>query len=110
MGGIIGTALMLLECSHVGATIDVGAIPRPPEAPLARWLSAFPSFGFLLSVRPESCDAVLDKFASRDISAAIVGTCNATGRVTLIDGKDEAPFWDFGENSLIGCGGEVVHA
>ncbi|MDB5819226.1 MAG: hypothetical protein JWQ11_2866, partial [Rhizobacter sp.] len=34
MAGSIGTALMMLECSKVGAVIDVDAIPRPDGAPL----------------------------------------------------------------------------
>jgi AIR synthase-related protein len=104
MGGVIGTALMLLECSHVGATIDIAAIPRPADAPLPRWLSSFPSFGFLLSVPTASCAAVLGRFAARDIAAAVIGTCDASGLVKLRDGDDEAEFWDFSRNSLIGCG------
>jgi AIR synthase-related protein len=46
MAGVVGTALMLLECSALGATIAVDAIPRPDGVPLQRWLTAFPSFGF----------------------------------------------------------------
>jgi AIR synthase-related protein len=110
MGGVIGTALMLLECSHVGATIDVGAIPRPAGAPLARWLASFPSFGFLLAVRDGDRDAVLARFAARDIAAAVIGTCDGSGTVMLADGEDQVLFWDFSESSLIGCGGEAVHA
>jgi AIR synthase-related protein len=110
MGGVIGTALMLLECSHVGAVIDVSAVPRPPDAPLARWLASFPSFGFLLSVRPDDCASVLDRFASRDISAAIIGACDDSGRVRLTDGTEEVPFWDFSTTPLIGCAMEPVHA
>src|SRR5712691_11371692 len=37
-GGIVGTAMMLAECSGVAATVDVTAIPRPDGAPLERWL------------------------------------------------------------------------
>jgi AIR synthase-related protein/putative N-acetyltransferase (TIGR04045 family) len=110
MGGVIGTALMLLECSHVGATIDVRAVPRPQGAPLLRWLSSFPSFGFLLSAPEESCDAILARFAARDIAAAVIGGCDDTGQVRLVDGEHEAPFWDFSQTSLIGCGVEVAHA
>jgi AIR synthase-related protein len=110
MGGVVGTALMLLECSHVGATIDIAAIPRPADAPLLRWLSSFPSFGFLLSVTPDRADAVIARFTSRDIAAACIGTCNATGTVTLVDGPERAEFWDFSETSLIGCGVEKIHA
>ena len=50
-GGIVGTAMMLAECSSVGLTIDLAAIPRPDSAPLDRWLQTFPSFGYILSVR-----------------------------------------------------------
>jgi hypothetical protein len=50
--GAIGTTLMLLECSKVGASIDVLAIPRPEGVPLLRWLQSFPSYGFVFSVRP----------------------------------------------------------
>ena len=57
MAGVVGTALMLLECSGVGAAIDLDAIPRPDGVALARWLTAFPSFGFLLSVSPDQRSA-----------------------------------------------------
>ena len=40
--GIIGTAMMLAECSAVGMSIDLGAVPRPPGVPLDRWLQSFP--------------------------------------------------------------------
>ena len=59
MGGIVGTALMLLEASGVGASLDPEAIPRPPEVPLEQWLLAFPSYAFLLSVPPQHQHAVL---------------------------------------------------
>ena len=53
MAGAVGTALMLLEGSGVGGEIDVAAVPRPEGVPLSRWLQAFPSFGFVLAVRPD---------------------------------------------------------
>jgi AIR synthase-related protein len=51
MAGTLGTALMMLECSGAGATIELDRIPAPAGVPRLRWLSAFPSFGFLMSVR-----------------------------------------------------------
>src|SRR5450432_3411857 len=36
-GGIIGTTMMLAECSGIAATIDVAAVPRPDGVPLERW-------------------------------------------------------------------------
>ena len=78
MAGVVGTALMLLECSDVGAVIDLDAIPRPDGIALERWLTAFPSFGYLLSVRPDRTPAVLARFAEREIAAAAIGRLDAS--------------------------------
>src|SRR4051812_14266933 len=53
MGGIVGTALMLLEASGVGGTLSLDSVPRPAGVSWASWLLAFPSFGFLLSTAPK---------------------------------------------------------
>ncbi len=71
--GIAGTALMLAESSGVGIEIDLDAIDPPDGISLARWLRAFPSFGFLLSVRPDMVARVCSRFADRDIHAAVIG-------------------------------------
>jgi AIR synthase-related protein len=114
MGGVIGTALMLLECSGLGATIDVPAIPRPADAPLLRWLTSFPSFGYLLSVRPSNVPAVVAHFAARDIACAVIATADDSQTVHLADGAGRELLWDFGASPLIGCGSqraaETVHA
>ncbi|GJE69123.1 sll0787 family AIR synthase-like protein [Methylorubrum podarium] len=106
MAGVVGTALMLLECSGVGGLIDLDAIPRPDGVPLARWLTAFPSFGYLVSVRPDRTPAVLARFAERGIAAAAVGRLDAS-RVARVRGRadaGEAVVWDFAAGPLIGCG------
>lgn len=105
MAGAVGTALMLLECSGVGGVVDPQAIPRPPDVPLARWLTAFPSFGFLLSVRPEAVPAVLARFAARDVAAAAIGRIDASRLARVRDTRgEEAVVWDFRAEALIGCG------
>ena len=104
MGGVIGTALMLLECSELGGVIDPDAVPRPDGVDLARWLATFPSFGFLLSVAPDNCDAVLSRFAGRGIAAAVIGACDAGSLVRIARDGAEASIWDFMESPLIGCG------
>lgn len=102
MAGAIGTTLMLLECSRVGAVIDIDAIPRPEaQTPLLRWLQAFPSYGFVLSVRPEQVDAVRQRFASRGIANAVVGTVTADPQVRLRRGRDTSLLWDVSAQSLI---------
>ena len=49
----------------------------PRGADILRWLSSFPSFGFVLSVRPDRTASVLDRFAGRGIAVARVGTVEA---------------------------------
>ena len=111
MAGALGTALMLLECSKVGARIDVDAIPRPPrplapgdEAALLRWLVSFPSYGFVLSVRPQHVDAVLARFRARDVGCAVVGEVIAQPQVTLKHRRDEAQLWDIAAEAFITAG------
>jgi len=113
MGGLVGTALMLLEASGVGATLDLDAIARPPDVPLARWLLSFPSYGFLLSVPPAHTPRVLAAFGEREISAAIVGRVNDGHRLSLTTRRatggataaDAATIWDLSESPLTGFGG-----
>jgi uncharacterized protein len=102
-GGLVGTAMMLAESSYVGARIDVTRVPKPTGAPLDRWLQTFPSFGFLLSMRPANAETVIACFRERDIAAADVGEITADHRVTLIDGRDAETIWDFAREPLIGC-------
>ena len=105
MAGTVGTALMLCEGSNVGAVIDLDAIPRPPGVPLARWLTAFPSFGFLLAAAPGDSATVTALFAERGLAAARIGRLDAS-RVARVrhGGSAEAVVWDFAAASLIGCG------
>jgi uncharacterized protein len=101
MAGAIGTTMMLLECSQVGAVIDLDAIPKPERVPLQRWLSAFPSFGFVLSVRPENVDAVQELFSARDIACACVGEVQAGSQVVLQQGSETEVLWDFARDAFI---------
>jgi AIR synthase-related protein len=103
-GGVIGTAIMLAECSRVAMVIDVDAIPCPAGVGLARWLGSFPSFGFLLAVAPEDCDEVIGLFGARDIAAAEIGAVQAGSFVMLARGGETAMVWDYGERELLGLG------
>ena len=104
MAGAIGTALMLLECSGVGACIDVDAIPRPPGVDLLRWLLAFPSYGFVLSVRPQRVQAVQAMFAARSLACAAIGEVQAGTQLRLRQGGDETLLWDLAHERFITAG------
>ena len=107
MAGAVGTALMLLESSGVGARIDVDAVPRPAtvaledDAAFLRWLSAFPSFGFILSVAPGALAAVGRRFAARGIAWAPIGDVAEGSVVTLQHRGTETPLWNFAEQAFI---------
>lgn len=101
MAGIIGTALMLLECSGVGAEIDLDAIPRPAGVPLLRWLTSFPSFGFVLGVQPAHADAVCERFTARGLAAAVIGNVDDSRTLTLVQGDERALLWDLKHEAFI---------
>jgi AIR synthase-related protein len=103
MAGVIGTVLMLLEASNLGATVELAKIPRPATVKPEDWLLAFPSYGYILSVAQENTVAVLSRFESRGIAAAVIGTTDASRDFTLQDGGEKILFWQFAAEKLIGC-------
>jgi AIR synthase-related protein len=109
-GGIVGTAIMLAECSHVGIDIDVTAIPLPAGVSLDRWLVTFPSFGYLLSVAPEHAVDVVTRFTARGISAAVIGAVVAGAEVALVDGESRAVVRNHAETPLLQLGRQDVAA
>ncbi|WP_226573461.1 sll0787 family AIR synthase-like protein [Acuticoccus sediminis] len=110
-GGIVGTGLMLAECSGVGLDIDVAALDPPAGTAPARWLRTFPSFGFLLSVAPDMVETTLARFAVRDIRADVIGRVTEGSTVRLVDGEDAALFWDYRDTPYLGLRAkEPAHA
>ncbi len=115
MAGVLGTLLMLLECSGAGAQVDLARLPLPPGTPgwhetgadaLAaqlRWLSAFPSYGYLLSVREAQAQVVQEVFDSHDIACADIGTVQPGGRLTLQLGGAQTTLWDLAAEPFIGA-------
>jgi len=103
-GGIVGTAAMLAECSGVAIDIDLRSIPKPDDVALERWLLTFPSFGYLLAVKPRNVAETIARFTARNIAAAVVGTVSHGSRVTISDGASTETIWDFAKAPLIGAG------
>jgi len=101
MAGAVGTLMMLLECSGVGARIDVDAMPKPDGVPLLRWLSSFPSYGFVLSVQPQFVGEVITRFAQRDIACSAVGEVCRERSVTLQHAGSSAELWNFDDTPFI---------
>jgi AIR synthase-related protein len=91
-GGIVGTLAMLLECSRVGAELRLDQLPQAPGADMQRWLIAFPSYGYLLSVAPEHSAQVTAHFVARGLACAPIGCITASPSLMLGYGAAWAPF------------------
>jgi AIR synthase-related protein len=107
-GGIVGTAAMLAECSNVAIAIDLDAVPKPADVPLERWLMTFPSYGYLVAVKPRHVAETIGRFAARGIAAATVGAVAAGTSVSVHSGASNETIWDFAKAPLIGAGRRAV--
>jgi selenophosphate synthetase-related protein len=102
MAGLVGSLAMLLEHGRFGATVDLDLLPRPDGVPLDRWLTCFPSFGFLLCVPAGSEDACTRPFRARGLQAAVVGEIDTTGEVALRWGADRLSALDLATDRVTG--------
>ena len=104
MGGLLGSALMLLDLSGVGAAIDLDSV-AVPEAAAERsldWLLAVPSYGFVLSVPSIHWKHVRDAFRAHDLSCEAIGTVTSGPQVVVKRGWEEAVLWDSSHESFTG--------
>ena len=100
MPGVAGSLLQLCESAGgLGCALDLEALPRPPGIALARWLLAFPSYGFLLVGDPA---AIAARARARGLAAAAVGTLDGSGVLRLAAAGAEEPVWDLGAEPLTG--------
>ncbi|MER3447619.1 MAG: sll0787 family AIR synthase-like protein [Candidatus Dadabacteria bacterium] len=103
MAGLIGSTLMLLECSHKGAEIYIDKIPRPSNVSLKDWLITFPSFGFVLSLRPRNTPKVKEIFRKFNLVCERIGKVTSDCQVSFVkDSVEKNLFWDFKTEPLIG--------
>jgi uncharacterized protein len=100
MAGLLGSLAMLLECNRLGVTVDLDALPLPPDVPLAQWLLCFPCFAFLLCVPPGAEADCLAAFAARGLAAAVTGTLDATGHLRVRSGGQQATVFDLTRESV----------
>jgi len=108
MAGLIGSILMLLESSQRGALLNLDKIPKPCEVPLKEWLLAFPSFGFIMSLRPENTDKVKDKFQKRGLKCEKIGQVTSDMKVSFVNKAGEKElFWNLRTTPFIGVGDSI---
>ena len=105
MAGLIGSVLMLLESSGKGAEIHIEKIPKPYDIPLREWLITFPSYGFILSIRPQYTTEVKKIFNSIKLTCGVIGKIIGGSNVLFVKNEVEKRlFWDIEVQPLIGIG------
>ncbi|GAC1354440.1 MAG: hypothetical protein NVSMB42_12170 [Herpetosiphon sp.] len=110
MAGILGSMMMLLELSRVGALVDLDAVPLPAAAQerYLDWLLGFPSYGFILCVRPRYVPQVQNLFAAHAISCVSIGTVTEDRRVMVRRQQEEAQLRDLQTESFMGLAPAVA--
>lgn len=83
MGGIVGTLAMLLHTSGVGAQLDLGKIPKPPLVDWEKWLLSFPSYGYLLTAKPDKVAEIQAVFQRQSIACEPIGEVEASAGLTV---------------------------
>lgn len=100
--GLLGTIAIMIENSGKGAVIDIERIPIPPNLDLVQWCLCFQSYGFVLSVQPNLTEQVIGMFASREITAAVVGQVRGDRKIILKQGLQEETLFDFEIDKITG--------
>ena len=100
--GLLGTTVMLLESSEVGAEIDLMQIPKPDQVKWLDWLCCFPSFGYLLTTPIEKLDQLLETFKARDIHAAQIGRITEDKLMRIHYQGQTQTFWNIDKQPLTG--------
>lgn len=71
--GILGTVAIILELSKKGGIIDSELIPWDPRLPLKKWLRVYPSYGFVITAKPENSHKIIKTFKKNSIACQRIG-------------------------------------
>lgn len=75
MGGLLGTLSMVAHTSKVGFEIHFQQIIKAPGEDWVKWLTAFPSFGYILTCHAKNVDQIINIFEKEQV------VCQAIGKV-----------------------------
>jgi len=70
-----------------------------------RWLTAFPSFGFLLAVDPPDLAQVRARFEAASVACEAVGEITPPGLLEIFYEEHHTTYWDLKSHPLTGFGG-----
>ncbi len=102
MAGIVGSLAMLLEHGRYGCQVDLDALPVPEGVDLARWLTCFPNYAFLLTTPTTEVEACRAMFHGRDLTAEVIGIVDDSGRIGLSAAGGSAEVLDQHQGTITG--------
>ncbi|MGB3295752.1 MAG: sll0787 family AIR synthase-like protein [Phormidesmis sp.] len=94
MGGLAGTLVMLAEASGCGAVLDLDRVPYPSGVSWDKWLTSFPSFGFLLSIPPENVTQVQAIFHPQGLVCEPIGQVVGGNQIYFRQQGEQQLFWE----------------
>ena len=100
--GIVGTLGMLLETSKVGATIELGKIPRNPSVKWEEWLKVYPGSGFVLTAKEENVEECIKLLEEFNITTNVAGKIIEERVLNLTHEDMERTVFDFKKDMIIG--------
>ncbi|MCQ2079980.1 MAG: AIR synthase-related protein, partial [archaeon] len=102
--GCVGTLGMMLECSGVGATVDIEKIPVPRNCDdLIRWILCYQGCGFVYACPPENSARVIEIFEKVKCVGAVVGKVNDSKKLDLTMDGQTGTLFDFSKDIITGC-------
>lgn len=99
--GIAGTIGLILGSSGCGGEIILNDIPIPPRMDLHTWITAYPSYGFILTAPLDNARKIIGIFQKRGIAASMVGRAGKDKKVLVRLRTDHAVLWDFSRERLL---------
>lgn len=111
MGGIAGTAVMFAEAAGCGLCLALEAIQRPATVEEQAWLTCFPSYGFLLALKPGQGERLVAAAARHEALLCCRIGAFAAGRPALALSRngEHGLLWD-GAEALTGYGASHLGA
>jgi len=99
--GTLGTLEMLLEASGVGACVSLEKIPRNPNVEWEDWLRAYPGAAFVLTVKEENCQEIIDTLSLYSFEVAVVGEVIEEKVLYLEYGDEKAVLFSQEKNPVL---------
>ena len=100
--GTLGTLGMLLEASGVGATVELGKIPRNESVELEQWLKLYPGAGFVLTAESSNVDRCIELLEEVNITSQVVGEITEDKKLYVTHEDQKEVLFDFENDKIMG--------